>query len=299
MMLKPAVVALVALTAVGLVAWIDFVTGVEIRLFPLYFLPVAFASWYGHGRWGLIVSGASGIVWMAANLLAGKQYSSSWIWGVNTAAQTVAFATVALLLDALYRRLAFEEQLARTDALTGLLNRHAFYESAARELELARSRGLVTTVACLDLDAFKSVNDRDGHARGDDVLREIAESLRAEARTGDLLCRMGGDEFAVLLPKTDLAGAEVMLQRLCAKVAASMAAQGLPVTVSVGAAICRLPPRHLEAAVGLADRLLYRAKANGKSRVELEATTFDELAESGDRVSRRPGPGTSAIVSGG
>jgi diguanylate cyclase (GGDEF)-like protein len=95
------------------------------------------------------------------------------------------------------------------------------------------------------------------------VLREIADLLRTEARSSDLLCRMGGDEFAVLLPRTDLEGAAPMLERLCAKVAGSMAAQGLPVTVSVGAAICRVPPHQLEVAWAVADRMLYRAKANG------------------------------------
>ena len=140
--------------------------------------------------------------------------------------------------DNVYARL---DALARTDPLTGLANRRAFLEHAQAFLSAAARSGAPLALLLLDIDRFKAVNDRFGHGAGDAVLRAVAAALRGAIRVGDLPVRWGGEEFAVLLPGTDLPAAVALAERLRAAVR-----DGVPhpaggrVTVSIGAA--RLGP---------------------------------------------------------
>ena len=129
------------------------------------------------------------------------------------------------------------QALARGDALTGLANRRAFDE--ALEVELGRSRraSSTTSVALVDLDRFKEINDRFGHLDGDRCLRDAAAAIERALRAGDRAFRWGGDEFALLLPDTDLEGAEQAAERVAAEVLNTCAAaNGTPLSVSWGAA---------------------------------------------------------------
>jgi len=163
---------------------------------------------------------------------------------------------------------------AVTDELTGLANRRRFME--VLELELKRSDRFDSPLALVlaDLDDFKLVNDRFGHQTGDDVLRALSRVFRASLRDVDLPARLGGEEFAVLLPETDALGAEGLAERLRAELAAlELQGPGLDlvhVTASFGVAV------YPEAASGddllsFADAALYAAKAAGKNRVVLAA----------------------------
>ncbi|MGC4120669.1 MAG: GGDEF domain-containing protein [Myxococcales bacterium] len=107
-----------------------------------------------------------------------------------------------------------QAELAYRDALTGLYNRRHFEERLAQELALSRRTGRPGSLLVVDLDDFKRVNDERGHLAGDEVLRQVASFLRAHLRTEDVICRTGGDEFAVLLPQTDESGVLQLIQRL-------------------------------------------------------------------------------------
>jgi diguanylate cyclase (GGDEF)-like protein len=163
------------------------------------------------------------------------------------------------------------EKLALTDPLTGLANRRAFQE--ALEAEVARScrHGRPASLLFLDLDRFKQVNDDHGHAVGDEVLSGFSAVLRRGCRRGDLAARVGGEEFAVLLPMTGPVPATLVAERI--RRATEAHPLGLtvavPVTVSVGVASTGEPPEATEAAGLLrrADAALYRAKAEGRNRV--------------------------------
>ena len=166
------------------------------------------------------------------------------------------------------RTLAREAQSAGTDELTQLANRRTFTAAGNRELARVRRSHRPLAVALIDVDDFKWVNDTFGHAAGDYVLRAVAEMLRTQIRTVDLAARYGGDEFALLLPETDTAGAFEAAERFRIALATRTLGDGrrLPtgVTASIGVAT-GLEPK-LDELIAAADRALYRAKQAGKNR---------------------------------
>jgi diguanylate cyclase (GGDEF)-like protein len=172
---------------------------------------------------------------------------------------------------------------ATHDGLTTLLNRSAFTQIVAERLdEIDRAEGGRGALLLIDADFFKLINDHWGHAAGDEALRRIASLLAGVTRTGDVLGRLGGEEFGLFLPGAGLLSAEATAERLRAVVAAAEMAtpNGEPITltVSVGGAFFRNSISY-ETLFQRADRQLYRAKANGRNRVEIEEYRPEGIAE--------------------
>jgi diguanylate cyclase (GGDEF)-like protein len=159
------------------------------------------------------------------------------------------------------------------DGMTGLFNHSSCYELLELELRSHRRYGVGVSLLLLDVDDFKSVNDRSGHQAGDRILVEVAKALLEEARDSDICCRVGGDEFVVILRLTkDPAEACDIAERIRAK-AASITSGGQPITVSVGVALCCDDVADSpHALMKRADRALYRAKLGGKNQVVLSVT---------------------------
>src|SRR5574342_98239 len=201
----------------------------------------------------------------------------------NLFVQLGVFLALALLLDALRSRLAFEQQAARTDPLTGIANRRDFLESAALELERTRRHLRPLTVAYLARDAFKGVNDRFGHEAGDAVLRTVATTLREATRAVDSVARLGGDEFGLLLPETDGPTAETLVRRLQTTLADAIQERGWPVSFSLGVATFHRAPRSVDEMINRADALMYQAKRAGKAGVRFEVVARTDP----DRLSNR------------
>ena len=185
----------------------------------------------------------------------------------------VALAALMLLTLVLTRPLlrAFrwtEEQAgeARIDALTGLANRRALEEILAAEISRAQRFKHELAVVLLDLDRFKEINDSSGHAAGDVMLRAVSRLLISLARQGDTVVRWGGEEFVVVLPETDLAGAQRFAERLRRTIEAHAVGE-MKTSASCGVATM-LPEDTVEELLGAADRALYQAKANGRNRTE-------------------------------
>jgi diguanylate cyclase (GGDEF)-like protein len=149
-----------------------------------------------------------------------------------------------------------------TDALTGLRNHRQFHEELHRRMELARRHGRPLSVAVIDLDGFKQVNDSQGHRAGDRVLASVGLVLR-QGRPEDLPFRIGGDEFALLLPETDIEGAEVAAEVLRQRVQADIGG----VTTSIGLATYAVDAPDAETLLSVADAALYQAKHQGRNRV--------------------------------
>jgi diguanylate cyclase (GGDEF)-like protein len=165
------------------------------------------------------------------------------------------------------------EALLREDALTGLSNRRAILTQLGGMVSGARRHGHPLSIAVLDLDHFKRINDAHGHKTGDQVLVAAAHAMGTHMRAEDQLGRLGGEEFLVLLPDTRLAYAWPVAERLRTAVAGLSfedIAPGLAVTVSIGMAQLRAEDMGLRELVARADAALYRAKANGRDRVESE-----------------------------
>lgn len=172
--------------------------------------------------------------------------------------------------DAAGRHLEDLARLARTDALTGLPNRRALEEELSRAAARALRGGSPLSALVLDVDRFKQVNDRHGHAAGDAVLAAVAARAAGALRAGDVMARIGGEEFAVLLPGADLARAAEAAERIRAAIAAEPIAAGglaLDVTASIGCAALSPGEAEGSALLARADAKLYEAKSAGRNRV--------------------------------
>jgi diguanylate cyclase (GGDEF)-like protein len=164
------------------------------------------------------------------------------------------------------RRFREARQLADLDALTNLHNRRYFHETLAREVARAQRYNRHLALIVFDLDDFKEVNDRIGHLAGDAVLAEAAERVRDVVRSADVACRVGGDEFAVILPESSISDADQLYRRIEAAVAARPVAQAGRLRLSAGVAELR-PDDDAVSFFQRADEALYRAKASGKGQV--------------------------------
>lgn len=168
----------------------------------------------------------------------------------------------ALLHEVRYRGLL--EQAAATDPLTGLSNRRAFDQRLEEELKRAQRYGQPVSLLVMDLSGFKQINDRLGHAKGDEALVQVAQVLRASKRDGDTLFRWGGDEFAALLPHTDLAGAVAAAQRY-AEAIEKIRIEDLELGVNIGVAAYPGDADDSDMLLRQADERMYRAKRSGVS----------------------------------
>lgn len=163
-------------------------------------------------------------------------------------------------------------ELANTDVLTGLPNRRAVMARAEQEFERIRRYPAPFSVAVLDLDHFKLINDRFGHEVGDEVLRRFASICRSAVRSTDIIGRTGGEEFVLLMPQTDAEAALQMLERLreqVARIADALPQAGLRTRVSIGVASCHEADDSFNRLLLRADQALYAAKAGGRDRVQL------------------------------
>lgn len=168
---------------------------------------------------------------------------------------------------------AFHEeiyQLTILDNLTGLANRREFDDVLAREFARARRYGRRFSVLTIDIDFFKNVNDTFGHPRGDDVLMEIGRLIKARLRANDLAARLGGEEFALILPETELAGAATVAEQLRAETEGLVVAsesKEIRVTISVGCADLSPTDQDAQALFRRSDEKLYEAKTGGRNRI--------------------------------
>ncbi len=268
---------LVVLFALG-----DYLTGPDVSFLLLYLAPVGFATWCLSLRAGFLFSVACAVVSVVVDVsaripLGTVQLPGPAVVGWNLLVQFGVFLALAVLLAALKSRLLRERRLARTDALTQVPNRRAFFESAHLELERARRHGRPITFAYVDCDDFKFVNDALGHSQGDELLVVVAQTLRSTTRVVDAVARLGGDEFGLLLPETDGETARTLLARVRSTLLAAMARHGWNVGFSIGAATFGSAPHSVDDMMARADALMYEAKRTAKGSVRLEVVATPAL----------------------
>lgn len=194
----------------------------------------------------------------------------SWFGLVHFESIIFAIGTTAFAIVLVRERAeARHRRVAESDGLTGVMTRRAFFEAGAAAVAEKKDRPLPVSVAVIDLDHFKTINDRFGHAMGDAVLKRFAALARAMLRKDDLVGRIGGEEFALLLPETALADALEIVERLRSAFEADCAVVddvAVGATLSAGVATGS-PASTLDAMLGGADAALYEAKAQGRNRV--------------------------------
>lgn len=259
--------AAVAVAGLVVVGAVDLATGTEIHVTSLYFLPLALAGWRLPRRMAALCALLATAIWSVAQRYGGATHWTALVWVVNLATEGLALLTVTLLTSLLGERLRLEQAAARFDALTGLRNRRALIEEGALLVELCRRHARPVAVALLDLDHFKQVNDRFGHARGDEVLVSCARIIATHTRTADVAARIGGDEFVVLMPETTAPEACVMMERVRSQFATHAAMRDTGVTATIGVLGEAAATLSLTELLGRADSAMYRGKQSGRDRV--------------------------------
>jgi diguanylate cyclase (GGDEF)-like protein len=259
-----AITGLVLIAGIGCV---DYLTGYEIAFSLFYLIPIFLVTWFAGRSLGVAASIMGAIVWLAADLASGHPYSSPAIYYWNTTIRFGFFIIVTLLLSALRKAHDQEMELARRDNLTGAVNGRFFSELVQLEINRSQRYGHPFTLAYIDLDNFKSVNDQFGHSMGDQVLSAIVKHARDHMRRTDVVARLGGDEFAFLLPETDQAAAQVAIEKIQTSLLDEMRRNNWPVTFSIGVLTCTNIPQTSDRLVKLADDLMYSVKNNGKNGI--------------------------------
>ena len=254
---------------------LDYFTGVQLTISLFYLFPISLASWSLGKTPGRITALIAAIIWQTSNLLAGEQASPFvMIW--NTALRLGVFLIYSSLLSEFRNLLEHQTELSRTDSLTGILNRRAFYDAAEAELKKIERYQRPLSVVFMDLDDFKAINDILGHLIGDALLQRVAERLKLQLRGTDFVARLGGDEYALLLPETNEAAAEIVIPRMQMALIDEMAKEQWPVTFSMGILTCHAAPPSAQDTIHLADQLMYAAKRRGKNCLEYASYPNEE-----------------------
>jgi len=257
-------VLLVGLALIVLIAWLDALTGPKLALNVFYLLPVMLVTWAtASTAYGLFAVLATFLVGPLEAYLDCFHFYSLPVAAWNAGMRTAVFCIVLLLLAEVRKLVARLQEQSLTDELTGVANRRALLLAATREIERSRRYAHQLSLAYLDIDGFKAVNDRQGHAIGDRVLVALAGAARATARSVDTVARLGGDEFVVLMPETDECAALPLADRLREVCSQAAGAGTERITCSVGVVTFEQPPGDVEELLASADALMYGAKVAG------------------------------------
>jgi diguanylate cyclase (GGDEF)-like protein len=255
----------------------DIQVGYQYAVLLFYFIPIAWTAWLAGNIPAIIIAifcSLSRIVVKVDEVSHTGDSSPELLWNIST--ELVFFLIFVGLLLKLHHQFDTERSLARTDGLTMLCNARAFEVAVSGERERLRRYGRVMSLVYLDLDNFKTVNDRWGHAAGDDLLITIARTMSSNIRQVDVAARLGGDEFALLLPETAKEGAEIVVNRLREKMLVAVQERGWPVTCSIGCVTFEAAPDSVEAMLKEADSAMYISKKTGKNKIEMVVWNLQE-----------------------
>jgi diguanylate cyclase (GGDEF)-like protein len=251
------------LIALGL-GFLDYISGYELSFSIFYLLPVCFAAWYISVEAGILLSWVCAAIWQISNYLAGEVFTSPAIPYWNAVSRLGSFIVVTILLTRLKHALEHERAQARSDFLTGVLNSRAFDQLATAEIQRSARYNHPLTLAYIDLDNFKLVNDQFGHSTGDALLKSVARTISDNLRASDYIARLGGDEFAILMTETGAEAALNVIARLQALMEEQMQKNRWPITTSVGIVTCLKPPPSVDRLIQMADEQMYTCKRAGK-----------------------------------
>lgn len=257
--------------AVGLAVGVaDYLTGLEVRVFPFYFISVGISAWWLGRNASMAISAWNISMWEIATRWDGVTYSESWIDYWNVGCQLCSLVAFGWTVAKLRSQAQQEYANARIDILTAIPNRRALMERLIEETERAKRYGHALSIAYVDIDDFKHINDRHGHAGGDQVLKDLSSTLRQTIRASDFLARMGGDEFAILVPQIAYDELTSALKRIHSELESWATTYRWPVTISMGAACFEVPSEATDEIIRRADGLMYEVKRKGKNGFRIE-----------------------------
>jgi diguanylate cyclase (GGDEF)-like protein len=252
---------------IGVLGIIDTLTGKELDFSLFYVIPILIVTWHTGLGPGIVFSLISALVWLLSDVLSGHVTLLS-IYAWNTLIRLGFFLTIAFLLSRLLTVLEHEREIAHKDYLTGALNSLFFYNVLQMEINRSLRYKNLFTIAYIDLDNIKTVNDEFGHATGDEVLCFVVNQIKNSLRKVDVVARLGGDEFALLMPETNQKSAQVVLSKLQHNILAGMQKNNWPVTLSIGVLTYIDTPPTANEAIKKVDDLMYSVKKSSKNNIK-------------------------------
>jgi len=269
-----------AFLAIGFIEYLDYLIGPAISLSIFHVFPVAFATWCLNSKGGLLIA----MVSMTAMITAGNYGLNE---GIGICNQLLYFGFLLLVVFALNRLQAYfahEQKLARTDAVTGVPNRRAFFEYLQYCFKIAAREQMPVSLAYIDLDDFKRINDQYGHSEGDRLLGLVARTLAKSIRGSDFLARFGGDEFALALSGTNRIQAEIVMEKLRQELRQAFVSENAHITCSIGCVSFNALIPSIEEAIHAADSVMYQVKYRGKDGADFVVfdVKFSDTAETLD-----------------
>lgn len=260
--------AIIGFCLIPVVWFFDFYTGNEVICTLFYLIPIAVVTWFSDRLLGIVAAIFNAFAWAFADIMSGHIYLHIAIFYWNSAVIFSIFLIVALLLSGLKNSLEHEKALARTDYLTGAFNRRSFIDFLQMEIERSRRYKHLFSVAYVDLDNFKTVNDQLGHGEGDLVLRTVTNQVKSHLRATDICARLGGDEFAFLFPETGQEVVRTIISKIQFCLLAEMHKNKWPVTFSIGVLTCINAPHKADEIIEFIDSLMYAVKNTGKNAIK-------------------------------
>jgi len=266
----------IAVAITILLGYVDFKTGVEVHFLLLYLIPIFLCSWFVSRELGVYLAMFGSLVWFFADSLSGRSYSHDWIVFWNLFMRTGVFIAFALTQAQLRAKLDELSKRASRDLLTGLPNSNAFYQLVAKEMD--RAPGVEPlALASIDVAGMQTVNSRYGYPAGDHVLCTLAQTIRQHVPRPDLVGRMGGTSFSVLLPNTTSEGASLILQQVQEALQSQRRKHSHPLTFFVSAVACAKSPKTIAALMLQADSQMERMKGGKKDSIQIAAVEDQPL----------------------
>ena len=249
---------------------VDLQLGHAAHLFVFHLLAIGIVSWRLGAKAGMLISGLASFVWIASsNSFAPTAFRIAQYW--NLLSEVTIFFAMSIVLGRLRESLNDVRQASEIDVLTGVANRRAVMRLGEQELRRAVRYKAPLSVFYFDLDNFKAVNDAHGHPFGDALLTLVAQTTQHTLRRVDCVARIGGDEFALIMPDTNREAAQVVARKLQRTLDEQMTRYNWPVTFSIG--ICTFDPPDATLTVDdmlrQADIAMYKAKLSGKNRIQI------------------------------
>lgn len=256
-----------SIVQIVILGFVDYSIGYKLSFSIFYIIPIMLSTWYISSSAGIFMSLLAAAAWLTADLTSGNVYHNTLTPFWNCGVRFSFFLVITILTASVKKKLEQEEALADTDYLTGIKNSRSFYEHLQSESLRSMRYHRPFTLAYIDIDNFKQINDSFGHDVGDEVLKIFSKVMHENIRQSDIISRLGGDEFAALFPETNFDASEAIIQNLLPILRKAITDNGWPVTFSIGAVTFEGPLDSLREMVKKVDDLMYRVKKTGKNNI--------------------------------
>lgn len=262
-------IQIAAAVLMGAIFLLDHLVSDQIMVGIYFFIPVAMASWAGGLMSGIVFSLLATVMLISVSFYTGSPLASHSYLYVNTFGFLVVFLAMAYLTAKFSEDHRKLQRISREDFLTGIMNRVGFYDVLNLEIRRQIRFGHPYTLAIINCDNLKAINDTLGHVEGNDLLISVARSLELNTRTTDFVARLGNDEFALLFPLIMKNEAMTVLEKLKHRLDEAMHEHHWNVTFSIGAIAFDKSPGSVGQALDLVDNLVHEIKLAGKNNIQL------------------------------